>query len=265
MVNSDILIKRDNLKSRLGIAGIGVAVLLAGIFYMFLVQAVVGLVALGISAALGFTLVQLAPVFALKIANAKYRLTDAENVSHIKKVTTAAAENPIETLTALLNSKRKAFSEFEQNVINAAAARDTFKGKLEKFARSYPHRAEEFRKQYDRMADLVERKTQALKDAQQSLKDGEFKLEEMKAYWEMSKDAIELNRVAGMDTGDAFEKLKADTACDAVFESMNRAFAELEVAAALSVEDKDDIPKLEKSSPVYLDVDVTSVEKVSVK
>lgn len=56
----------------------------------------------------------------------------------------------------------------------------------------------------------------------------------MKAYYEMSQAAQEANRAAGMDTGDIYQQLKLDTACDAVFESVNRAFAELEVAATLS-------------------------------
>ena len=72
-----------------------------------------------------------------------------------------------------------------------------------------------------------------------------------------------------MDTGDAFEKLKADTACDAVFESMNMAFAQLEVAAALDVnpDDKSTAPtvQLGHSEPVVLDVSVRETQKVSIK
>lgn len=265
MVNNDIVLKRDSLKNKLGIAGIAVAVILAGVFYMFLIQSVVGILAAGIAGALGLILVQLAPVFAQMVANAKYRLADAEKVRHVQKVAHAAAENPIETLTNQLIAKQAAFREFEDNVTNSAAARDTFKTKLDKFATAYPHRAEEFRKQYIRTEQLVEKKKRALKDAQQSLRDGELKLEEMKAYWEMSKDVIELNRVAGMDTGDVYEKLKADTACDAVFESMNRAFAELEVAAALDVSDRNEVPMLEQSNGSGLSINVTATEEVSTK
>jgi hypothetical protein len=117
------------------------------------------------------------------------------------------------------------------------------------------------------MTDLVARKKTALAEAKKSLEDGDLKLEEMKAYWEMSKDAIEANRAAGMDTGDAFEKLKADTACDAVFESMNAAFAQLEVAAALE-DDPVDEPtaqpaQLGHSEPAVLNVQVRETQKVS--
>lgn len=233
----------------------------------FIMLAIGGLLGLAVAAAVGFTMVQLAPWFALKIANWKYRLIDAEKVAHVKAVVGAAAENPIETLTNLLIAKKQAFKEFEAAVTTAVTARSNFKAKVEKFKQRYPARAPEFEAQLARMTDLVERKKKALTEAQKSLEEGDMKLEEMKAYWEMSKDAIEANRAAGMDTGDAFEKLKADTACDSVFESMNMAFAQLEVAAALS-DDPVDEPaaapaQLGHSEPVVLEVPVTQTQKVS--
>ena len=252
------------MKQWVSIAALGAVGLLVA---PFIFAAIGGLLGLGVAAAVGFTLVQLAPWFALKVANWKYRLIDAEKVAHVKAVTAAAAENPIETLTNLLSAKRAAFKDFETNVVTATAARDTFRGKVKKFAEKYPARAVEFQTQLQRMIDLVEKKKRALQDAQQSLEDGDMKLEEMKAYWEMSKDAIELNKAAGMDTGDAFEKLKADTACDAVFESMNTAFAQLEVAAALEVDSVDapapQVAQLAHSQPVVLEVPVNVTQKVS--
>ena len=136
------------------------------------------------------------------------------------------------------SSAAKAVKEFEDNVTRSVAARDTFKAKIEKFSQKYPARAQEFKVQLQRMATLVEKKKDALHAANASLKEGDLKLEEMKAYWDMSQTAQELNAAAGMDTGDSWEKLKADTACEAVFESMNLAFAQLEVAAMLEVSEE---------------------------
>lgn len=256
--------KHEKLKKWATIIALGAI----GLFVApFIFLAIGGLLGLGVAAAVGFTMVQLAPWFALKIANLKYRMIEAEKVEHIKKVTDHAAENPIETLTNLLIQKKRAFEDFKTAVQNAVTARDNFKGKVEKFTVKYPHRAVEFQRQLERMTDLVERKKQALTEAKKSLEDGDHKLEEMKAYWEMSKDAIEANRAAGMDTGDAFEKLKADTACDAVFESMNAAFAQLEVAAALDENSADDdnepVAQLGHSEPVVINATVRETQKVS--
>ena len=267
MINADeVVAKRDKMKTWLTVAGIGVVGLVAAPFVML---AIGGIIGLAVAAGIAVTCVTLAPVVSLKLANWKYRLVDAEKVSHISKVTKAAEENPIETLTALLIAKKQAYNVFKASVTQAVTARSNFKDKVAKFKEKYPARAVEFEAQLSRMTDLVERKKKALNEAQVSLEDGDNKLEEMKAYYEMSKDAIEANRAAGMDTGDAFEKLKADTACDAVFESMNMAFAQLEVAAALDVnpDDKSVAPtvQLGHSEPVVLDVAVRETQKVSRK
>ena len=254
--------KRNRLKKGIAIAGLGVVGLIVSPFIFLAVGGLVGLLA---AAVIGYAAVELAPWVGLKIANAKYRLMDAEKVSHIKAVTAAASENPIETLTALLIAKKQAFQVFKASVEVAVTARSNFKTKVENFKKKYPARAPEFESQLARMTDLVERKKVALGDAQRSLEDGDNKLEEMKAYYEMSKDAIEANRAAGMDTGDAFEKLKADTACDAVFESMNMAFAQLEVAAALDVEPVDSAPtqtaQLQHTEQVVLDIPAQQVRE----
>ncbi len=260
-VQQTLVEQRDKLKKGVKIAALAVVGLCVA---PFIFLAIGGIIGLAVSAAVGFTLVQLAPWFALKVANLRYRMTESEKISHIKKVTASAAENPIETLTNLLQQKKIAFEDFRKSVEVAVAARDTFKGKVEKFSLRYPQRAVEFQTQLERMTDLVSRKKIALSDAKKSLADGDMKLEEMKAYWEMSKDAIAANRAAGMDTGDAFEKLKADTACDAVFESMNAAFAQLEVAAALDVEQNDagNPAQLGHSEPVLIDVKIQETQKV---
>jgi hypothetical protein len=221
---------------------------------------ITGMVGLVIAGATGFVVVSFAPWFALKVSNAKYRAIEAENISHIHKVTAQAAQNPIETMFNLLKQKRNAFEVFESNVVNAATARDTFKTKCDNFSKRYPARAPEFQLQLANMFKMVETKKRALQDAKKSLELGDMKLEEMKAYWEMSKDVQELNKAAGMDTGDAFEKLKSDTACDAVFESMNRAFAELEVAASLEVPTNDSVmhhQNLQNDAPTQIGHDAT--------
>lgn len=259
-------------KAKLGNWVKGGALGVTGIFVApIILMALGGIIGLVVAAGVGFLAVQLAPYFALKVANYKYRLMDAEKVEHIKKVTAAAAENPIETLTAMLIAKKQAFETFKKSVETGVTVRSNFSTKVDNFKKKYPQRAPEFEKQLQRMTELVEKKKVALKEAQESLEIGDQKLEEMKAYYEMSKDAIEMNRAAGMDTGDAFEKLKADTACDAVFTQMNAAFAQLEVAAALDVSAPADHPtqsvaQLGLSEPVVFDmntVKVSDTQKVS--
>jgi hypothetical protein len=218
---NEIQLKREKVKKWLTIGLIALAGLIVS---PIIFLAIKGLIGLAIAAVTGLAIVTFTPWISMKFANWK-----------VKAIAHEAAQNPIETLTNLLMAKRQAWNEFKENVETAVAARATFKTKTEEFARRYPSRAPEFQAQLQNMTDLVERKKSALMEAKKSIELGEHKLEEMKAYWEMSQIAQAANAAAGMDTGDLYEKLKADTACDAVFESVNKAFAELEVEAALQI------------------------------
>ena len=249
----DLEAQRARVKKWASIGIVGVIGLIVSPIIFLAIQGAIGLI---IAAVVGLSVVTFTPYITMKFANWK-----------VKSIMAEASANPIETMINLLAAKKTAFNTFKLNVENSATARDTFKQKCEKFAAKYPARAPEFQSQLERMVDLVQRKKAALREAQKSLEEGENKLEEMKAYWDMSRDAIELNKAAGMDTGDAFEKLKVDTACDAVFESMNRAFAQLEVADALEVDDKSSAQQVQLTyvDPVILNVQVNEKQKVGVK
>jgi hypothetical protein len=238
-------------------ATIGLVGLVGLIVSPIIFLAIQGLVGLVIAGVVGLSIVTFTPWMTMKFANWK-----------VQAIIYEAKENPIETMINLLAAKQIAFKEFQVNVTTAVTARNNFKSKIETFAAKYPARAPEFKTQLVRMTDLVERKKKALNDAEHMLEEGHTKLEEMKAYWDMSQAAQAANKAAGMDTGDQFERLKSDTAVDAVFESMNRAFAELEVAAALDV-DSDDRPvqsvaQLTNNKSDVIDV-VVNTQKVSVQ
>lgn len=207
-----------------------------------------GLIGLIIAALLGLAVVSFTPWISLKFANWK-----------VKAIVHESSQNPIETLVNLLVAKREAFENFKQNVESAVTARDDFRSKVETFTKRYPARAPEFKQKLQQMTDLVEKKKIALRDADKALEEGELKLEEMRAYWEMSLAAQKAHQAAGMDTGDLYEKLKADTAVDAVFTSMNRAFAELEVAASL--EESPQPARLESSESSALDLPLISTRQ----
>lgn len=237
-----------NTKAKWGI-GIAAAVVISPLAYV-IVKGAVGLVVAGVT---GLAVVHGAPYLAMKFANWKIKAIKAE-----------ARENPIETMENLLIAKRQAFKEFQANVTTAVTARNGFKTKIDEFAKKYPARAKEFQEQLSRMNELVERKKRALSDAEQMLEDGKNKLDEMKAYWDMSQAAQAANKAAGMDTGDLYERMKADTACDAVLESMNRAFAEMEVAASLDVSAVEQPQALSYSEAVVLPIGVTQAAPVKV-
>jgi hypothetical protein len=250
-MSDDINVKRDKIAkyAKWGLGLVGAAVISPFVFL-----AVKGLIGLALAAVVGVAIINLAPVVSMKFANWK-----------VKAIVSEAMVNPIETLTNLLIEKRKAFESFKENVTTAATAAKNFATKVDGFKKKFPARAPEFEAQLAAMTELVKRKYQALRDAEHSLNEGDAKLDEMKAYWEMSQAAQAANKAAGMDTGDLYEKLKADTAVDAVYTSMNRAFAELETAAALSgPDDTDATPALTHQTSNVIEASFTDKTRVGV-
>lgn len=250
-MSDDINVKRDRIAkyAKWGIGLVGAVVISPFVFL-----AVKGLIGLGLAIGVGLAIINFAPVVSMKFANWK-----------VKAIVGEAMINPIETLTNLLIEKRRAFETFKENVTQAGTAAKNFATKVDGFKKKFPSRAPEFEAQLAAMNELVKRKLQALRDAEHSLNEGDTKLDEMKAYWEMSQAAQAANKAAGMDTGDLYEKLKADTAVDAVYSSMNRAFAELETAAALSgPDDTDTTPVLTHQKSNVIEASFTEKTRVGV-
>lgn len=225
--------------------GLSAALLLAPALFVLSVSLLGTVAALGAAGIVGLAVINFAPVLSMKFANWK-----------LKGLKHEAQQNPIETLENLLIARKQALENFRKEVEAAVQARMDFELKCRDFSRKYPTRATEFTNQLEGMTKLVERKKLALKEADQAIDAAEHKLTEMKAYWEMSQAAQAANKAARMSTGDMYEQLKADTAADAVVSGVNRAFAELEVAATI------DAPALETSSNALV-IEMPTKERVA--
>lgn len=237
--------KRATYDKYFKFAMVALAVLIISPIIFMIVKGIVGLIIAGL---VGLIAVNAAPVISMKLANWK-----------VKGIVSEAKENPIETMQNLLVAKKNAFMTFKRDVENATAGYKTFERKIEEFSKQYPQRAKEFMVQLEAMEKLVTQKQQALLQAQAAIKEGDNKLTEMKAFWDMSQIAQEANKSAGMNTGDIFEALKLETSCSAVFDSMNRAFAEMEVASQLST------PQLENNPAPTLNNIIQVGSKVMVQ
>jgi predicted kinase len=199
--------------------GLVAAVVISPVVFL----AVKGIVGLALALLVGSFCIAMAPVVAMKFANWR-----------VKGIKAEAQENPIETLQNLILAKRKAFTEFQAAVIDATSARDDFRLKVVEFKKKYPARAVEFEQKLEQMEASIKKKQVALTDAQASIKLAEDKLEEMRAYMDMAVSLQEANKKTALDTGDLYEKMKADIAVDSVFNQVNKAFAQLEVESVLN-------------------------------
>jgi septal ring factor EnvC (AmiA/AmiB activator) len=208
-----------------GLIGLSCAVL-APLAWM----AVTGIAGLMIAGGLALIGVNLAPVVALKAANMKYRALDAERVDHVEKVATAAAVNPIETLINQSLDKRQASDQFRGSITMFRTEVKNFADQISGFAKEYPDDVARFQTQLDAMNKLLKFREDRYKQLQVELDNFDAAIKRAQAMWKMSQAAQKMNKLAGVELGDPFEKIKADSAINSVMTSMNKAFAEMETA-----------------------------------
>lgn len=236
---NNIELKKQKYDTIFKVGLIGVAALIISPIIFAVVQGIVGAAIAGL---VGLIAVNAAPVVSMKLANWK-----------IKGIVNEAKENPIETLTNLIIESKRAFDVAETATVNAVTARDTFVRKADNFSRKYPARAAEFALKKEQLEEATEKKKAALQNMKNDIEKSETVLDEMKAYWDVSQSLQAANKAIG-NIGDQYAQLKRDTSYDAVYESLSRSFAELEVASAIDVEKLTNEP----SQPIGTILDVKS-------
>lgn len=192
--------------------------------------AVSGMFGLALAGTIGLVGINAAPVMAQKLANAKYRALDTDTVEHIAKVSDAAARNPIETLIDQSMEKRQASDQFRNSITMFKTEVKNFETQIVGFGKEYPEDVARFNTQLDAMNKLLKFREDRYKQLQVELDNFDMAIKKMQAMWKMSQAAQKMNKLAGVEIGDPFEKIKADSAINSVMTNMNKAFAEMETA-----------------------------------
>jgi len=228
-----------------------VAALIAAPLTMLIFWGLLGIGALGLAAAVGSGIVYFAPVAGMKMANWRLQAIKIE-----------AAKNPIETLQLDYQDRQLALARFREAIVNFSGSVGVFSDKVAGYESEHPEDAPPFRLQLEKMGKLLETRKRRYKEAESALADYADAIDRTKAKWEMAQEAAKMNDAAGIVSGDEFlQKVKTETAFDAVSRGMNKAFAELEVS--LLDEDKTPLPELASGEAEggYLALDVESIRR----
>jgi cysteinyl-tRNA synthetase len=105
-----------------------------------------------------------------------------------------------------------------------------FASRTEEFKKQYPDDVARFESQLATMNKLLTYRESRYKQVQDELKNFSNAIDRAKALWDMSQSAQRMNRLAGMQTSDTFERIKTDAAIDSVTSSVNKAFSEMETS-----------------------------------
>lgn len=223
--NADIELKRAHTAKlvKWGVIGVSCAVI-APVAW----AAVTGIAGMMAAAGLIFVGVNVAPVLAKKAANMKYRAIEAEKVDHLVKVQSAAAENPIETLQLEYDNRVKSTDRFAQGITDFRTEIKNYATQVKQFEEQYPTDAQAFREQLAAMESNLKAREQRYATVQKELQKFDDTIKRMRAMWKMAIATQKMNKLAGMNTGDEFARIKTEAAVDSVLSNVNKAFAEME-------------------------------------
>lgn len=200
-----------------GIGLLGLAVAAPAIWMA--VSGLIGLAVAGAIVAAGTAVVGMAPLAASWLANMK-----------LKGIKFIASKNPVEQLQNIFIERKQALIEFGRRITDFATQVRQFEDKMRVFATQYPTEAPKFKAQLDAMYQLMQLRKERFAEVSKQLDAFELEVKKADAIWQMSQAAAELNKAAGMESDDIFAKIKAETAVESIQLSLNRSFAELELA-----------------------------------
>lgn len=178
-----------------------------------------GIVGFAIAAILGLAAISFAPAISMKFAN-----------YGVKAVVSEAQKNPIETLYNQLAEKEQAAGKFRDSITMFRTEVSNFETKTLQFKKDYPDDAPRFEAQLETMKKLLAFREGRYKQVQAELRNFEHAIQRAQALWDMSQSAQKMNKIAGMQVSDTFEKIKTDAAIDSVMTSVNKAFSEMETS-----------------------------------
>ncbi|MGB8420218.1 hypothetical protein [Paraburkholderia sp.] len=197
-----------------------------------------GLIALIAAGVIGLAAIYLGPVVEMKLRNTRVKMVVAE-----------AHSNPIETLMNQLADKRQSAAEFADRITDFRTEVKGFQDKVGQFKKQYPDDAPRFDAQLATMQQLLHFREDRYKQVNAELDNFSHAVDRAKAMWDVSQAAQRMNKVAGQQSGDAFEQIKTDASIDSVMKSVNTAFSQMETALL-------DNPEVKQAQQAALEHDV---------
>jgi hypothetical protein len=197
----------------------------------FVFLAVKGIAGLAIAAALGFTIIQLAPVFSLKLANWRMKLLVAE-----------VEKNPIETMKNLYIEKTQELERADQNIVDFETEIGNFDSQLEGFKQQYPAEAASYQALSDKMhSGLADMKAQQT-EARKALAAFSQQIKKAEAIYKMALAAQRVTQLSHSAEAKVFAQIKEQVAFDSVRTQLNRSFASLNLALERRADSKALLP-----------------------
>jgi hypothetical protein len=202
------------------IAGLVAAAVLSPIIFLAL-KGVLGLLALAVAAAAGFTMLKLAPWFSLMVTNLGIKL-------FIREV----EANPIESMESLRIEKTQEAEAADVEIVEFETEIRNYDDQTKEFERRYPEESSTFKDISRQMHEALVSMKQEQESARKALVDLAQRIEKARAIYKMSLAAQRVAQLSKSAEKKVFQEIKEKVAFDAVQSQLNRSFSALNMAVA---------------------------------
>ncbi len=189
----------------------------------------VGLLALGVIAAVGMGAIQFLPYLGQKLENLVLNLRKSE-----------ARTNPIEQLQNFLRQKAQQVTDFKAAVTSIGAQIKSLQSMVDQRKKERPgYDATAQERSIKAMTDVYTMQVQKYKNAEKALEDLKLAIQDKEFEWKFSQAGQKAQAALSATSGkELMEAMLADEAFSAVTENFNTVFAELELEAQHLTESK---------------------------
>lgn len=223
---------------------IGIVAAVALVVSPIIFAVVKGLIGLLIAGVIGLTAVQLAPWFAMKLANASLKLIKNE-----------ATENPIETRQNISRTNWDNLKSFENSITEFQGEVNTFADKVKQLKKQLPEEADEYEAQLDTMEQLLAIRRSNYKEAKRELEGYDEETKKLSIKWDMAVAAHEMNKKAGNFNGpNPLDEIKNQAANDSVSRKMNTAMAALQTSLMTQSISAPKVAQIQQKQPSVIDI-----------
>lgn len=192
-----------------------------------LTGALAGIVGL-IAAVLGLVVVHWWPVISFKIANRAAEAKIAEYNRHIAAIKAEARKNPVETMQSVYIEQGRQLKERSEKIQKFATKVNKYGQKLSDLKKQFPNETATFDKVHQDMSELLRKRQQKWTDAKAKHDLSAHEIEKAQAFWEMGLATQDLRESAGDVEAEFFQRIRKETAMDAVQEQLASAMADLD-------------------------------------
>lgn len=186
-----------------------------------LLWSVLGLLAVVLGAAIGLAAIAFAPVFSMKLANARTKAIMAE-----------ADKNPIETMIAVDIARTQELAEKDQYLEDWDTELSNFDDEVIAMKKEYPEEAGKYERISAQMHDAIAQARKEQAQASRDLSEFEQAIRKAKILYKMALAVQRVTAFSKSTEEKVLENIKTEIAFDSVRSNLNRSFARLNTAMA---------------------------------